>query len=179
MEREVPRAAGAADRAVPETIGDFAELLAMLEADRVPHRADAATQLVEIPTRLASEDATLLIVWDRDEHLVQLIQPLPFEVPTGAVPAVEDALVRINHALKMPGFGLNLASRYAYFRLAVPRRIDGTLAPGELRRLCGVTVSTAREYEGALRGVALDGERAADVLAAAAAHAPRGAGEPS
>jgi hypothetical protein len=148
-------------------VANFQDLLELLKNDNVPHRANPEQQSVEIPTQSGSLEGELLILWDARSSLVQCIHPLPFEVPEDRIPAAESAISRINHALTLPGFGLNHVSRLLYYRLSVPRRDDGTLSAQELQRLFRTTVSTAADFYLPLLGVVLEGKNPEQVMAEA------------
>lgn len=149
-------------------LANFQDLLKLLKEDNVPHRADLEQQSVELPTQSGNLEGEMLILWDAKSSLVQCIHPLPFEVPEDRIPAAESAIARINHALTLPGFGLNHVSRLLYYRLSIPRRDDGTLSIQELQRLFRTTVSTAADFYVSLSGVVLEGKKPEQVITEAA-----------
>ena len=59
---------------------------------------------------------------------------------------------------------MNHASRFVYFRLVAVRDAGGALDAEEVRRLCHVTASAARDYGPLLLAVALEGENAEEAL---------------
>lgn len=150
-------------------ISTFDELTSLLHGDGVAFQADAAREHIEIPVTLGTRTTALHIQWHADGNLVQLVHPLPFEVPTDRMSAVESAIVRLNHAIAVPGFGMNHASRFAYYRLVAARDAGGALDADEMRRLCHVAASTARDYGHLLLAVALEGENAEEALVQAIA----------
>jgi hypothetical protein len=150
-------------------IANFQDLLEVFVRDNVPHRADPEQQRVALPTKHGSLQGELLILWDARSSLLQCIQPLPFEVPQDRIGAAESAIARINHALMLPGFGLNHVSRLLYYRLSVPRRDDGTLSVLDLQRLISTTVHTAADFYIPLLGICLEGKPPEQVMAEAAA----------
>ena len=145
-------------------IATFDELTGLLREDGVVFQADAASERIEIPVSLGSRTTALHIDWHSQGNLVQLVHPLPFQVPTERMSAVESAIVRLNHAIAVPGFGMNHASRFAYYRLVASRDAAGALDADEVRRLCHVVASTARDYGHLLLAVALDGDNAEEAL---------------
>jgi hypothetical protein len=149
-------------------LANFQDLLNLLKEDNVPHRANPEQQSVELPTQSGELEGEMLILWDARSSLVQCIHPLPFEVPEDRIPAAESAIARINHALTLPGFGLNHVSRLLYYRLSVPRRDDGTLSAQELQRLFRTTVRTAADFYRPLSGVVREGKNPEQVIANAA-----------
>ena len=152
----------------PTLLANFQDLLNLLEKDNLPHRADAERQQVELPTKSGSLEGELLILWDARSFIVQCIQPLPFEVPEARIGAVERAIAYINHALVLPGFGLNHINRVLYYRLSVPRRSDGTMSAEELQLLFRTTASTAGDFYLPLLGVALEDKSPEQVITEAA-----------
>jgi len=151
-------------------LANFQDLLNLLKEDNVPHRANPEQQSVELPTQSGELEGEMLILWDARSSLVQCIHPLPFEVPEDRIPAAESAIARINHALTLPGFGLNHVSRLLYYRLSVPRRDDGTLSAQAVQRLFRTTVRTAADFYLPLSGVVLEGKNPEQVMADAASH---------
>jgi hypothetical protein len=109
------------------------------------------------------------IIWDEQRALVQCLYPFPFQIPAERTAAVADAIARINHALVLPGLGMDHASRLAYCRIVSPRREDGSLTVRELQRVVGATLSTARDMLQALEEVATAKLEPAAVLDRAAA----------
>lgn len=148
-------------------ISSFSDLLRLLERDGVPHEADPDAQSVVVPTELGALSGEMLMRWDEDGQTFQCIHPLPFAVTPARTAPVEGAVARINHALALPGFGLDHESGFTYFRLAVLRPADGAISDDEIRRLFGVVVETVRDFQDALRGVILEDGRPEDALTAA------------
>ena len=155
-----------------DTLSSFADVVASLRADGVELVADVERQRIEIPVPYGPRRAALLIRWEQEKALVQVIHALPFGVPAERASAVESVIVRLNHSLAVPGFGMNPASRLCYFRVYATLRDDGTLGVAELRRLCKIAASTAREYGHFLSAVAVEGQTADQSLGAMAPHTP-------
>lgn len=175
----------ASNETEPAALASFDDLVALLTHDNVPHQADAAQGRVVIPTESGPLVGEMLLLWEADSPVVQFIHPLDFEVPMERIAAAESAIARINHALVLPGFGLDHDHRYLYYRLSTPRRPDGTLLPDEVERLFRTTVNTARDFFLPLQAVALRGADPANVVAAAgaatgaASAGPNAAGRPN
>lgn len=73
-----------------------------------------------IPTQRGPLDSVLLIRWQTDAGVVQIIQPLTFEVPIERMPAMEAALCRLNPALVVAGFEIAYEHRRVGFRTTLP-----------------------------------------------------------
>ena len=117
----------------PNLVASPEDVFALLAADGVPHRVDAEHGQVLIPTRLGSEDAVLTLRWASADGLLQLFQDMGEVVAQPQIAAVEEAITRLNHAMPVPGFGLNPEQGRLYYRLTVPLR-QGTTACRRARR---------------------------------------------
>ena len=152
-------------------LANFQDLLNLLKEDNVPHRANPEQQSVELPTQSGELEGEMLILWDAISSLVQCIHPLPFEVPEDKISAAESAITRINHALTLPGFGLDHRNGFIYFRLSIPRRDDGTISAKELQRLVRTSINTAADFYKPLSGVVLGSKSPDQVMVDAASQA--------
>ena len=137
----------------------------------IRHQGAACTEVrahhaVEMPTHAPPADGTMVILWNPDPQLVQFIQTLPFPVAPERVAAVEGSLLRINHALALPGFGFNYETVRAYFRLVIPRQPNGHIAEEEIGRAASTVMTTLRDFWLPLRSVILDGASPASILTA-------------
>ena len=54
-------------------IATFADLIKLLESEKIPHHADEKLQFVEMPTHSPPLEGSMAIVWDRTDNLVQFI----------------------------------------------------------------------------------------------------------
>ena len=148
----------------------FEDLVTALDRLQIPHAADPSRAAVEIATRVYEGGGALVIFWDPRLALVQLVHPLGFAVPAERRAGFFQALVAVNHALVLPGFGSDLDASAPYFRLVLPRRPpDGSFSDDELRQGISTAVNTVRDFREVLRRVALDGLDPDQVLATAAA----------
>jgi hypothetical protein len=111
-------------------VSTYADLVALLQRDHVNFRTDPERSSVFIPTTGKDFDAVLVIRWQGGD-LVQVIQPLPIEIPADRVGAMERATCRLNHALPWPGLDLS-APRIAY-RLVLPIAPRAGLSPDEIQ----------------------------------------------
>lgn len=147
---------------------NFQDLVALIEKFELPHQGDAERSAVEVGTRIRGEAGRMLIVWDTRAALLHVIHPLAIEVsPERTVPMAE-AVVRVNHALVLPGFGCDLNDRSVYFRWVVPRHMDGTMTDDEVDRAVRTVLGSVRDFLPALRAVAA-GASPGDVLTVAEA----------
>jgi hypothetical protein len=142
----------------PVLLATFADLLARLQADNVPHQVvDADRQVVAVPANLGGTPTQTVFRWEKQTSLFQIIVPLPFPVPPERVAAFESAVVRVNNAIALPGFGFDHEKGLPYYRLSVPRETDGALRLELLQRLLTSAVANARDFLGALRGITAGG----------------------
>ena len=148
-----------------QLLASFDDLITLLEQDRIPHRiANPSVPQVELPTRIGALQSQLMIIWGPTAPILQCIHPLPFRVPEERIAAIESAIARINHALVLPGFGLNHKVRLIYYRLSIPRREDGQLSAQEFQKACQTAIGTAADFYLPLKKVALDNQPAAEIL---------------
>jgi hypothetical protein len=121
-------------------------LITLLQREGMEVRPDRDQHRVEVGNMLAGVAAPLLLQWDAERHVVQVVQALPWPVPAEKVSVAESAIVRLNHALVVAGFGLNPTTRIAYFRVSALLESDGAVAEADLKRAVAVTTRTAREW---------------------------------
>ena len=146
-------------------IQSFQDLLALLVQDQVLHQSTGDPAAVAIPTRRGAMEGMLLLRWQAAQGVVQFVQSLPLEVPPDRVSAVEDALVRLNHALALPGFGLNPTARTVYFRVVLPLHPSMPVTDMMVRALFSATVRNAADFLPVLQRVALEGASPEHVVA--------------
>ena len=153
----------------PNLVASPEDVFALLAADGVPHRVDAEHGQVLIPTRLGSEDAVLTLRWASADGLLQLFQDMGEVVAQPQIAAVEEAITRLNHAMPVPGFGLNPEQGRLYYRLTVPLRQGRSLPVTALRALFSAAVKNASDFLPVLRSVSRGEIAPAEVLTQAAA----------
>jgi hypothetical protein len=144
-------------------VGSFDELIAFLGAEGASFRIDATAQIVQLSTRAPAHDGALFLRWDRDLAYVQIVATLLRDVPEDRLREVVDAVTRLNHALPLPGFGMDLGRRQVYFRVTLIAGEDG-LPVEVLKRGVLTAVGNARDLAGPLARV-VDGEPGARILA--------------
>lgn len=124
-----------------------------LLADGVQVQRAAADRLL-FPVVDEGFDSTAVIVWPREVALLQLMVPLGVELPPGRRAAVCEGIVRLNHLLVLPGFGLDLDEGLLYFRAVQSRDPDGGVSVDAVKRLVRASVSTAARFGGPLAAIA-------------------------
>lgn len=135
----------------------FADLLDLLRRDGVRHQPLKGESAVAVPTRLGELEGMLLIRWQADEGVVQLLQSIPLVVPAERVGALEEAILRINHALVVPGLGYDHDTRALYMRVLMPVYPGDGVPVASLRACFRVAVQTASHVLPGLRRVVVDG----------------------
>lgn len=147
---------------------NYDELVAYLQKEGAACTAVRDHHAVELPTYAPPVEGALVILWSPDPQLVQLIHPLPFAVVPERVAAVEGALLRLNHALALPGFGYNYTTARVYFRLVLPRQPSGQIGEEDIGRAASTVMSTLRDYWMPLRAIILEGAAPETILTARA-----------
>lgn len=151
----IPHVVTAQDEpAEPATLATYQDMLDLLNHDSVLLKADNARMSVTIPTKRKDLDGVMIIRWQQKDGVVQFIQTMPIEIPEDRVAAVESAMVRLNHAMAVPGFGLDHTNRMPYYRMVVPFQPRGFLQDNELRAFFQVTLKQAAEFYAPLKKIA-------------------------
>ncbi len=143
----------------------YEELLELLARDGVLHQADPGERAVTIPTGRGELRGVLVIRWQSEQNVVQLVQSLPLKVPDDRLPAFESSLARLNHALLLPGFGYNHDAGTPYYRLALPIFPDRPLRAEDVRAAFRTAVKTAADFLPALRRVVTEGASPETIVA--------------
>ncbi|HMV66317.1 MAG TPA: hypothetical protein PKA64_05665 [Myxococcota bacterium] len=156
-------------------IHDFQALCALLTGVGAPARIDEAARAVEIAVTLGGEPHGAMVYWDVRAPLLHVVLPLRFEVAPAHAAELALAIVRVNHAIVLPGFGLDADRGQTYFRWVVPRQADG-VPEDDVRKAVVAAVSAAGDFLAPLREVAAGALDAARVLDRAAALRPRAEG---
>lgn len=146
-------------------ITSYEELLDLLRKDGVLHQADLEERSVTIPTGRGELRGVLVIRWQADQGVMQLVQSLPFKVPDEQHAAYESALARINHALLIPGFGYNHEAGTPYYRLAMPIFPGRPPRAEDVRAAFRTAVKTAADFLPSLRRVATEGANPDTIVA--------------
>jgi hypothetical protein len=135
-------------------LSSYDDLLSYLRRQGATFAEVAGQPAVELATHQPPVEGVLGILWHPDLLLVQFVHPLPFEIKPEYIPAVEHALLLINHALVFPGFGFNHAKATAYFRLVISHQLEGGISEDEAQRAISTVMVTLRDFWKPLRAVA-------------------------
>lgn len=135
------------------SVRTYAQLVELLTRDQVSFQADPPNQSVHIPTRARGADGVLVIRWQEAEGMAQLVHPLPITLTPRRLSAVEAAIARVNHALILPGFGINHEANLIYYRIALPVPNEG-VPDHAIQGLFSAAVRTAADFGPSLRRVA-------------------------
>ncbi len=150
-------------------ITSFAELLASLAEQQVPHAFNAEARTIEIPAKNAPLDSVCYVRWEKEQPYVQIICPLALATPADRHRDLEAAICRANNALPFPGFGLDHDRGTLYFRYTVAIWPEGIVAD-HFQRLVLTVMGYARDFTIPFRGV-LEGKPGDQILQAAVAYA--------
>jgi hypothetical protein len=135
-------------------ISNFDELAAVFRDSGLAHELEPDASAVKLPISKPPLEGVMFIRWQSDQRVLLLLQTLPFEIPAERMSAMALAIALLNHALVLPGFGLNAEARRCYFRFSMPFRPDGTLTQTEVQGLFNLAVQSAFEHLSALQSVA-------------------------
>ncbi len=138
----------------PHLLTTFDEMVAALERAGVPHQAVTDKKTVRIATNYRGLAGVMLIRWQDREGVLQYVQPLPIEIPKNRVAAMETAMVRLNHTISLPGFGLDHSNRQAYYRFVAHLQPRGGLDETELKLYFQLTITQAAGFMPPLKEVA-------------------------
>lgn len=146
-------------------ISSYQELVNLLAKDGVQHEADAGSRSARILTEQNGLSGVQLIRWQEEDGVLQFIQSMPVEVADDKLPAIENAVARLNHALAWPGLDINHEYHMVAYRVVLPLLPRGSVLPEEIRACFRLAVKTAADLTPSLLRV-LSGETApANVLA--------------
>lgn len=137
-----------------DTISNFDELAAFFAESGLMHESVREQSLVKIPTRKDSLDGVLFVRWDSEQQVVHFVQSLNIAIPKERLEPLALAMALLNHALPLPGFGINVVQGYGYYRFTMPLRPDGTLTRQEIQGLFNLAVRMASEHRPVLYEVA-------------------------
>lgn len=143
-------------------VGSFDELISFLGAEGASFRQDPTSQIVQLALRPSDGGGPLFIRWERNLPYVQIVTTLARDIADERIREVLDALARLNHAIPLPGFGIDLARRQVYFRSTLLIADEG-VPVDLLKRAVLAVASNARNLSTPLRRV-IAGEPGARVL---------------
>lgn len=134
-----------------ESLEDFVEIL---KADKVNHQANIEDQYVVVPVNKNGLKAAQVIRWAAKDGVVHFIQVIPMKFSDDVIPAVESAMVRLNHSYPIPGLGMNHENNTPYFRLTVPLQPRNYLLDVEVKEYFSFCVNQAVNFVPTLAAVA-------------------------
>lgn len=149
-------------------IACFSDLVAMLTADGVSYEASPENQFVLLATEINDVEGHQLIRWQPEEAAIQFIQSIPVPMHDAAMPALESAVVRLNHAMAWAGVSIDHANRVLSYRLTLSLLPGGDIAPEVIRAGFRIAVNTGADVTPTLRRVAAGEIEPADAVADAA-----------
>jgi hypothetical protein len=131
----------------------FQQLVAFLVENNFPHGADAAAQIVELPSNAAPLPGNLYIRWETKIPFIQIIHLVIDNLPADRLKELETAVVVLNNALELPGFGVEHANRRLYCRFTVPVIPPEGISSTTLNQLGMACVAHARDFLAAFQAV--------------------------
>ncbi|HKA86211.1 MAG TPA: hypothetical protein VKE22_01050 [Haliangiales bacterium] len=137
----------------PERVAGFADVIALLEADGVPHTRHDAQKIVELATDSGPAKGAMLIRWETEVPYATVIHPIVMNVAPERLAAMTECVTLLNHAILLPGFGVDRDQRFAYFRLVLPIEPAGMQADF-FRTMVLACLNNSRDFWLALHGVA-------------------------
>lgn len=152
-----------------ETISSYDELVGFFATTGLQHQAEPDQFLIKVPTRQGPLDGVLFIRWEASAQVVHFVQTINLAIPEDRLSALALAIAILNHALPLPGFGINAGLRNCYFRITMPLRPEGTISKQEIQGLFNLVVRHASEHFAVLRDVAQNGADPMQILAGTAA----------
>jgi hypothetical protein len=129
-------------------LDSFDDLIAFLGAEGATFRHDTAAQLVQLSIG-APTGGSLFVRWERTLPYLQVVATILSDVPEDRLREVMDAVIRLTHALPLPGFGVDLTRRQIYFRTTLTVSDDG-LPVDVLKRAILAVAASARDFAGPL-----------------------------
>jgi len=137
----LPSLAFAQDAPEPMRIDSYAALVQMLTKDNIQFEPDDNSQLVVCPTSKEGVESAIVIRFALEDGVVHFVAIMPLEVPADRLPAVESAMIRMNHGYPVPGLGFNHDTGTMYFRLTAPVLPRGFLDEAEVKEYFGYTIN--------------------------------------
>lgn len=146
-------------------VQSFDDLTALLKKDSVGHKVQPESNLVLIAVQKGPIDGVSLIRWDRAKSVADFIQPMTLKVPEEKWAELEAAIVRMNHALPLPGLGLNHGNNTAYFRITLPFQALGGLPPATIQGTFSRALAEGAHLQRTLEGVINGETKGKDIVA--------------
>lgn len=138
----------------PAEVRSLEDLVAILEGDKINHDANLKEQYVVVPIEKDGLKAAQVIRWAANDGVVHFIQVIPLTFPKERIPAIESAMIRLNHSYPVPGLGLNHENNTPYFRLTVPLLPRKYLLENEVKEYFSYCVNQAINFSPTLSAIA-------------------------
>lgn len=132
---------------------NFQGLLDLLSHDNIQGQVDHEERSVRIALELFGQLHVQLIRWMDNDQIVQFVQSVLGEVPPERAPAVESGIVRLNHALAVPGFDFSHEQGLVSFRLYLSLVPRGHLLAEEVRAMFQLAVRNAAMFHPTLQRI--------------------------
>lgn len=133
--------------AVVRSIEELGRVLTQLG---VPHRTSVTHREIELASN-AGLPGGVVIRWESKVPFVSVRHVLIEQIPMERLAEVEHAVVRANHQLEVPGFGLDHLRHCLYFRVVAPAFAG--IDAGDIERLAKGVIANAREFIASFRAV--------------------------
>lgn len=128
------------------TIATFDDLVRFLTDSEIPYHADAALQVVVLPSNVAPLPGNLYVKWEKGIPFLQLLRFMIEDVSAERVRELETAIVRLDNRLEVGGFQFDHDRRRLHCRLTVPVFAPEGISSTTFIRLCDGVVANAKTY---------------------------------
>ncbi|MDB4802868.1 YbjN domain-containing protein [bacterium] len=132
--------------APPQEVRSFEDLVRILETENINHKANAEEKFVIVPINKGGLQAAQVIRWSMHDGVVHFIQVIPLKFKNDKLPAIESAMIRLNHGYPVPGLGMNHENNTPYFRLTVPLLPRQYLLENEVKEYFSFCVNQAINF---------------------------------
>lgn len=148
----------------PREVSSFAQLIEILNTDKINHQPNEAENYTIVPINKNGLQAAQVIRWAAHDGVVHFIQVIPIQIEAERLPAIESAMIRLNHSYPVPGLGMNHENNTPYFRLTVPLLPRGHLLENEVKEYFSFCVNQAVNFTPALLALSKGEVAAKDIL---------------
>lgn len=148
-------------------IGSLEELSAELTADGMQHKTDLAREQIVMTMEIAESTTATVLMWPKNSPLIQALVILPFKVKGERSAALMEAVTRLNHALMVPGFGLDLDNSQAYYRAYQPKGPTAEVPIEQVKQMFATAINMSERFAPLLRAVNAGELEPKDVVIAA------------
>ncbi len=150
---------------LPDRIASLPDLTAYLDAEHVSYARHESQHMIELATETGPVKGRMFVRWETTVPYVSVIHPIVMDIPPERLAAVTQCVTLINHAILLPGFGVDHEKRFVYFRVVIPVEPAGMEAKF-FRAMVMACLANARDFWLALHGV-VSGESPEGALRAA------------